>query len=115
MKQYVGLDISMEDASICVLDQNSGVTFEGCVPSDPEAIAKLLRQHAGNAERLVFEKPARYQIGFGISSGRWAFRLFALMRVMPTQRYRCASTSRTRTMPRDWPKWPAWDGTVKLP
>lgn len=27
-----------------------------------------------------FLKPARYQIGFGISSGRWAFRFFALTR-----------------------------------
>ncbi|WP_347337086.1 IS110 family transposase [Bradyrhizobium retamae] len=55
MKQYVGLDISMEETSICVLDQTGGLTFEGCVPTNPEAIAKLLRRHAGNAERIVFE------------------------------------------------------------
>ncbi|WP_349253661.1 transposase [Bradyrhizobium sp. CB82] len=55
MKQYVGLDISMEETSICVLDQAGGVTFEGCAPTNPEAIAKLLRRHAGNAERIVFE------------------------------------------------------------
>ena len=55
MKQYVGLDISMEETSVCVLDQVGGVTFEGCVPTDPEAIAKLLRRHASNAERIVFE------------------------------------------------------------
>ncbi|WOH63927.1 hypothetical protein [Bradyrhizobium sp. BWA-3-5] len=55
MKQYVGLDISMEETSICVLDENGGVTFEGNAPTDPEAIAKLLRRHAGNAERIVFE------------------------------------------------------------
>ncbi|WP_246786799.1 transposase [Bradyrhizobium sp. USDA 3458] len=55
MKQYVGLDISMEETSICVLDQTGGVTFEGCAPTNPEAIAKLLRRNAGNAERIVFE------------------------------------------------------------
>ncbi|WP_225709583.1 IS110 family transposase [Bradyrhizobium cenepequi] len=55
MKQYFGLDISMEETSICVLDENGGVTFEGNAPTDPEAIAKLLRRHAGNAERIVFE------------------------------------------------------------
>ncbi|WP_335622039.1 IS110 family transposase [Bradyrhizobium icense] len=55
MKQYVGLDISMEETSICVLDQTGGLIFEGCVPTNPEAIAKLLRRHAGNAERIVFE------------------------------------------------------------
>ncbi|MBB4428276.1 transposase [Bradyrhizobium sp. CIR48] len=45
----------MEETSICVLDQTGGVTFEGCAPTNPEAIAKLLRRHAGNAERIVFE------------------------------------------------------------
>ncbi|MDI2076060.1 transposase [Bradyrhizobium sp. Mp27] len=55
MKQYVGLDISMEETSICVLDQAGDVTFEGCAPTNPEAIAKLLRRHAGKAERIVFE------------------------------------------------------------
>ncbi|WP_346658116.1 IS110 family transposase [Bradyrhizobium sp. 154] len=58
MKQYVGLDISMEETSICVLDHDGGVTFEGNVPTNPEAIAKLLRRHAGNAERIVFETGA---------------------------------------------------------
>lgn len=73
MKQYVGLDISMEETSICVLDQTGGLTFQGCVATNPEAIAKLLRQHADNAERIVFETGS-YPIDFGTSSERWAFR-----------------------------------------
>gem|GEM_PF-6772982 len=32
MKQYVGLDISMEETSIYVLDQAGNVTFEGGRP-----------------------------------------------------------------------------------
>nr|WP_246515827.1 transposase [Bradyrhizobium diversitatis] len=55
MKRYVGLDISTEETSICVLDQTGDVTFEGCASANPEAIAKSLRQHACNAERIVFE------------------------------------------------------------
>ncbi|WP_168859438.1 IS110 family transposase, partial [Bradyrhizobium brasilense] len=55
MKQDVGLDIAMEETSVGGLDESGGVTCEGCVPTDPEAIAKLLRRHAGNAERIVFE------------------------------------------------------------
>lgn len=51
-----------------------------------------------------FLKRARYPIGLGANSGHRPFRLFGLMRVMPTQGYRCASTSRTKTMPRGWPK-----------
>lgn len=45
----------MEETSIYVLDQAGGVTFEGCAPTNPEAIAELLRRHAGHAERIVFE------------------------------------------------------------
>jgi transposase len=55
MKQYVGLDISMKETSICVLDQAGEVTFEGCVLTNPEAIAAILEKHATNAERIVFE------------------------------------------------------------
>jgi transposase len=55
MKQYVGLDISMEETSICVLNQAGEVTFEGSAQTIPGAIAKVLQQHAVNAERIVFE------------------------------------------------------------
>lgn len=37
------------------MDQIDEVTFEGCVPTNPETIAKILRRHAGNVERIVFE------------------------------------------------------------
>ena len=55
MSNYVGLDISMEETSICVLDQAGRVVFEGCVATCVETIADVLRQHAGQAERVVFE------------------------------------------------------------
>jgi len=35
MNQYVGLDISMEETSVCVLDQAGKVTFEGVVATQP--------------------------------------------------------------------------------
>jgi transposase len=55
MKQYVGLDISMKETSICVLEQAGEVTFEGCVATSPEAIAAVLQRHAIHADRIVFE------------------------------------------------------------
>jgi len=36
MNQYVGLDISMEETSVCVLDLAGKVTFEGVVATQPE-------------------------------------------------------------------------------
>jgi transposase len=55
MEQYVGLDVPLEETSVCVLAQSGEVVFEGSVPSRPAAIAKLLQRHAPNASRIAFE------------------------------------------------------------
>jgi transposase len=55
MEQYVGLDVSLEETSICVLDQSGVIVFEGSAPSRPEAIAKALRRRAPEGSRIIFE------------------------------------------------------------
>lgn len=55
MQQYVGLDVSMKETSLCVLDQAGEIIFEGSVPSRTETIAKVLRRRAPKANRIVFE------------------------------------------------------------
>lgn len=55
MKQYVGLDVSMEETSICVLDGTGTSIFEGNAPSRPEALVRLLRAKAPDAERIALE------------------------------------------------------------
>ena len=53
MKQYVGLDVSMEETKVCVLDGAGVVVFEGSVASRPAALAKLLNAKAPHAERIA--------------------------------------------------------------
>jgi len=55
MQQYVGLDVSMEDTSMCVLNQAGDVVFEDKVPTRPAAIARVLRRQAPEAIRIAFE------------------------------------------------------------
>ena len=55
MKQYVGLDVSMEETSVCVLDDSGAVVFEGNALSEPKALIKLLRSTAPHAERIALE------------------------------------------------------------
>ena len=38
MEYYVGLDASLKQASICVVDRTGSVVREGVVDSNPEAI-----------------------------------------------------------------------------
>lgn len=58
VKHYVGLDVSQKESAVCVVDQDGRVLFEGKVPSDPGALAKVIRQRAPAAERIGFETGA---------------------------------------------------------
>lgn len=58
MKHYVGLDVSQKETAVCVVDQDGRVLFEGKVPSDPGALAKIIRKRAPAAERIGFETGA---------------------------------------------------------
>ena len=55
MEQYVGLDVSQEQTSVCVVDGGGKVIWEGKCTSTPEAIAATLRTRAPEAVRIGLE------------------------------------------------------------
>jgi transposase len=55
MVHYVGLDVSLKQTSICVVDQAGSVVRAGVVDSDPEAIAAFVRSKAPGALRIGLE------------------------------------------------------------
>jgi transposase len=55
MEHYVGLDVSLEETSVCVLDSAGKIVWRGRCPSDPEAIARTVRDRAPFAVRLGLE------------------------------------------------------------
>ena len=55
MQCYVGLDVSLKQTSICVVDRTGSVVREGVVDSDPEAIAVYVRSKAPDAVRIGLE------------------------------------------------------------
>jgi transposase len=55
MVHYVGLDVSLKQTSICVVDQAGSVVREGVVESDPELIAAFVRSKAPGALRIGLE------------------------------------------------------------
>jgi len=55
MEHYVGLDVSLKQTSICVVNQVGSVVREGVVDSESEAIATFVRSKAPGAVRIGLE------------------------------------------------------------
>jgi len=55
MEYYVGLDVSLNRTSICVVNQTGSVVREGVVDSDLVAIAAFVRSNAPGAVRIGLE------------------------------------------------------------
>ena len=55
MEQYVGMDVSLKETSICVVDDNGEIMCEGTVISEPEAIAEFVKAKAVRAKRIGLE------------------------------------------------------------
>lgn len=54
-EHYVGLDVSLETTSICVIDSKGAVIWRGKCASEPEAITVAIHQHAPAAVRVGLE------------------------------------------------------------
>jgi transposase len=55
MEHYVGLDVSLELTSICVVDGKGRCLWQGKCASTPEAIAAAVRARAPRAVRVGLE------------------------------------------------------------
>jgi transposase len=65
MQFFVGIDVSLDSSSICIIDERGGVIKEGKADSDPIAIARFIRhrgrrvEHVGLETRLPFTARSR--------------------------------------------------------
>ena len=55
MEQYVGLDVSLKETSICVVDGSGEIVCETSVGTAPETIAKFIEKRAPSAVRVGLE------------------------------------------------------------
>ncbi len=68
MKLYVGMDVSLKETSICVVDDNGDIVSEGTVISDPPALAAFIKARRMARSALVL-RPARPRPGYGTNCG----------------------------------------------
>jgi len=57
---YVGLDVSQELTSVCVIDKQGTVVWRGKCATDPDAIAAAIRQHACAGRRIRHLRPIQF-------------------------------------------------------
>jgi len=55
MEIYVGMDVSLKETSICVVDGNGEIVTEATVLSEPEVIAEYIKNVAPNTVRIGLE------------------------------------------------------------
>ena len=55
MEQYVGLDVSLKETSICVLDGSGETVWQGEVSTSVETLARSIRRKAPGAVRIGLE------------------------------------------------------------
>src|SRR3954453_7568994 len=63
MEHYVGIDVSLEHSSVCVVDGTGKIVVEAKVVSEPEALIAWLRRQPSKLARIGLEAgggPARH-------------------------------------------------------
>jgi transposase len=55
MERYVGMDVSLKETSMCVVDGGGRIVCEGTVISEPAAIAEFVKAKASRAKRIGLE------------------------------------------------------------
>src|SRR3990172_5889300 len=58
MQHYVGLDVSLKQTAVCVVDQTGKIQREGMVASDPDTIADFIAANAPHVARIGLEAGA---------------------------------------------------------
>ncbi len=58
MNVYAGLDVSLKETSVCIVDQDGTVLVEFKALTEPEALAAALLPHADRLRRVGIEASA---------------------------------------------------------
>src|SRR5437660_12930863 len=55
MRHYAGLDVSVKETSVCIVDESGKICRQTKVPSHPEDLARALHDRAWCLERVGLE------------------------------------------------------------
>lgn len=55
MKHYIGLDVSMKETSICIVDEIGKIIYEGNEKTDPKLLANRMKAKVSSIEKVAIE------------------------------------------------------------
>jgi hypothetical protein len=83
MKHYAGLDVSLKETSVCIVNETGAICREMKVPSHPEDLVRVLQDSAWSFARIGLEAgPLSHWLFSGLAEAgeppRFLRRLFCL-------------------------------------
>ena len=63
MDHFAGLDVSVKETSVCIVDDAGGIVREVKVASEPDALLAVLKSPTYHFKRIGL-KPGRYRNGY---------------------------------------------------
>jgi hypothetical protein len=79
MDHFAGLDVSVKETSVCIVDDTGKIVREVKVASEPEALVAVLKNPPTTSSGLAW-KPDRYRNGFTALSPKQSYRWSVLKR-----------------------------------
>ena len=79
MDHFAGLDVSVKETSVCIVDDTGKIIREVKVASEPEALMAVLKNPATTSSELDW-KPGRYRNGCSVLSPKQSCRWSVLKR-----------------------------------
>ena len=79
MDHFAGLDVSVKDTSVCIVDDTGKIVREVKVASEPEALLAVLNNPPTTSSAVAW-KPVRCRNGCSVRSPKQACRRSALRR-----------------------------------
>ena len=101
MEHYAGLDVSLKEISICVVDHDGKAIARGTCPADPEGVAGWFRNRSLTPHRIVHES-GMLSIWLQRGMTRLGLPTHASMPAKHIRACRRGSTSPMLPMPKAW-------------
>jgi len=125
MAYYVGLDVSVKETSICIMDDKGVVAARRDVSTDPDLIAGFISKHALEVERVVHESGIlaiwltreleKRGVPIICIDARLAHKALSgrINKSDQGPSRRCFASPARQWMQKDWLNWPVLVGSLK--